>query len=96
MFVFQNRRIAIFIYKVYSWYTMDTTTVKIHRSTKTALHAFKDEHESYDTAIKKLITHLKDKNLKKELIMGYQRMGKADLELLEEWDSASKELNEDE
>ncbi len=35
----------------------------------------------------------KNKNLKKELVEAYKSMGKRDLEILEDWEPASKELN---
>ncbi len=74
---------------------MDVTTVKIQKTTKSALDSFRSEHESYDEAIQKLVSMAKQKSLRKELIEGYKRMGKEDLELLEEWDVASHELAEE-
>lgn len=68
------------------------TTIKLKKSTKSALDHVKDESESYDSAIKKLISHVKNASLKTELIEAYKNMGKDDLKLLEEWDSASNEV----
>ena len=68
------------------------TTIKLKKSTKSALDHVKNESESYDSAIKKMISHVRNANLKKELIEAYSIMGKKDLELLEEWEPASKEL----
>ena len=68
------------------------TTIKLQRNTKSELDSIKAESESYDAAIKKLISGMKNKNLKRELIEGYQSMGKKDLKLLEEWDSSSSEV----
>ena len=68
------------------------TTIKLKKSTKSALDHVKNESESYDSTIKKMISLVRNANLKKELIEAYSRMGKKDLELLEEWEPASKEL----
>lgn len=68
------------------------TTVKIQEQTKSALDEFKDNNESYDAAIKKLIEHVKSKDLKKRLIEGYRAMGAEDLKSVEEWEIASSEL----
>ena len=74
---------------------MDVTTIKLQKKTKSALDKFRSGHESYDQVIKKLVSVVKQKNLKKQLIEAYQSMGKADLEILEEWESASRELSHD-
>lgn len=71
---------------------MDTTTVKIHRGTKSALDELKSNNESYDDVITNLISTSKNKNLKKELIEAYKSMGKKDLETLKEWEIASNEI----
>lgn len=68
------------------------TTIKLRKSTKSELDSLKDKIETYDVAIKRLISSSKNKNLKSELIEAYSRMDKKDLELLEEWEPASKEL----
>ena len=72
---------------------MKITTVKLRMSTKSALRRFISENESYDAAIRRLISKIRNKNLKNELIEGYKKMGKADLKTLEDWENASKELN---
>ena len=74
---------------------MEVTTVKIRDSTKMALDGMKKDRESYDEVIERLIAQIKNKSLKKELIEGYKSMGKEDLELLEEWDSISAEIDDE-
>lgn len=71
---------------------METTTVKLHKSTKSSLDQLRSNSESYDELINKLILQSKNKDLKNKLIESYKKMGKAELELLEEWEYASKEL----
>ena len=71
---------------------METTTVKLHRDTKLALDDLRSERESYDEVIGKLITHRKNKDLKKELMQGYKSMGKTDLAILEEWETSSQDF----
>ena len=48
--------------------------------------------ESYNSAIKRLISDSKNSSLKAELIEAYKDMGKKDLELLEEWEQTSSEV----
>ncbi len=72
---------------------MDITTVKIKKRTKSALNQFREKSESYDNIINKLISKIKSKNLKNELIQGYKESAKDNIKLLEEWENASKELN---
>ncbi|MAG16181.1 hypothetical protein CMO88_03920 [Candidatus Woesearchaeota archaeon] len=71
---------------------MDITTVKLHKGTKTALDQIRSERESYDEVIRKLIERTRNKNLKKELVEGYQKIGKEELDILHEWEAASREL----
>ena len=73
---------------------MDVTTVKVHKSTKNALDEVRKERESYDDVIGKLIALAKNKNLEKDLIEAYKSLGKDDLEVLEDWESASTEIKE--
>ena len=68
------------------------TTIKLKISTKSAIDDIKDESESYDSAIKKLISHARNINLRQELTDAYKNMGRTDLKLLDEWDSASQEI----
>ena len=72
---------------------MDITTIKLRKSTKLALKQFIMENESYDVAIRKLISRIKYKNLKEDLIEGYKATAKENIKLLEEWEMASKELD---
>lgn len=75
---------------------MEISTVKIKKSTKMALDQIKESNESYDEVIERLVSKELKKTLRDELIEGYKRIGKEDLELLEEWEVASAELDEDE
>ena len=68
------------------------TTIKLQKSTKSELDQLKLKSESYNAAIKRLISNARNSNLKAELIEAYKSMGKKDLELLEEWEQASNEL----
>ena len=68
------------------------TTIKLQKSIKSELERLKLKSESYNTAIKRLISDARNSNLKAELIKAYKDMGKKDLELLEEWEQASGEL----
>ena len=68
------------------------TTIKLRKSTKSALDNIKDESESYDSAIKRVISHIRNAGLKTELIEAYKNVGKMELKLLDEWDSASNEV----
>ena len=70
------------------------TTIKLRKSTKSELDTLKNKIETYDAAIKRLISSSKNKNLKSELVEAYSRMGKKDLDLLEEWDQSSNELED--
>jgi hypothetical protein len=72
---------------------MQVTTIKLQKITKSALDEFRVDSESYDSMIRRLISTLKNKNLKKELIESYKSMSAADLELLKEWDFASTEVD---
>ncbi|MBI4148561.1 hypothetical protein HY490_04685 [Candidatus Woesearchaeota archaeon] len=73
---------------------MSITTVKLQTQTKSALDAFKDEGESYDEVVRKLISLLKEKGLRNELVQAYQSMNKMDVEFLHEWEPASAELHD--
>lgn len=71
---------------------MEITTVKLHKGTKSALDELRNKSESYDDLITKLIYIAKNKDLKKKLIEAYKSIGKKDLEILKEWEVASKEI----
>ena len=60
---------------------MEVTTVKLHKSTKSALDKLRVEKDSYDEVISKLIAQTENKNLKEELIQAYQSLGTEDLQL---------------
>lgn len=71
---------------------MEITTVKIHKSTKVVLDTLKNNSETYEDIINRLISERINKNMKKKLIEAYKSMGKKDLVILEEWETASNEL----
>ena len=77
---------------VYFWYTIEITTVKIHKNTKSALDELKIDNETYDDIINRLISQIKNKNLKNELIKAYKNLDKEDLDTLNEWESASSDI----
>ena len=74
---------------------MNVTTVKLYPGTKTALDGLRSEKETYDDVIGRLILQTKNKNLKSELIEAYRDQDRKDLKILEEWDTASPELEND-
>ena len=74
---------------------METTTIKLHKKTKNELDTIKEDKETYEDTIHRLISTTKKRNLKKELIEAYQSMGKEDLELLAEWDVTSPEIEDE-
>lgn len=90
---FSTKQEKSLLSEVYQKYTMETTTIKVHQKTKSELDALRSQEESYDQIISRLITHIQRKELQRELIVAYKSMGKKDLELLEEWESSSAELD---
>ena len=68
------------------------TTIKLQKSTKSELDQLKLKSESYNAAIRRLISNARNSNLKAELIEAYKGMGSKDLELLEEWEQVSNEV----
>lgn len=77
---------------VYFKYTMDITTIKLTKRTKSGLDRLRQENESYDRIIGKLLSQAQAKELKLRLVEGYQKKAKEDLEIMEEWEAASGEL----
>ena len=71
---------------------MDVTTIKLHKNMKSALDKLRKGNESYETVIGKLISQVKNKGLKDELIAAYKSVGVAELEILKEWEAASQEV----
>ncbi len=71
---------------------MEVTTIKIYKNTKSELDSLREYNETYDDIITKIIIKIKDKNLKKNLIEAYKNTIKRDLEMVNEWENASKEL----
>lgn len=72
---------------------MEITTVKLKQDTKLALNKFRYKNESYDIIIQKLISKIRNKNLKNDLIQGYKDSAKHNIKTLEEWENTSKELD---
>ena len=68
------------------------TTIKLGKSTKSELDRLKLKSESYDAAIKRLVSKERNSRLKEELIEAYKAIGRKDLELLGEWEQASNEV----
>ena len=68
------------------------TTIKLQKSTKLELEQLKLKSESYNAAIRRLISNARNSSLEAELIEAYKSMGKKDLEFLEEWEKASNEV----
>ena len=68
------------------------TTIKLEKNTKSELDQLKLKSESYNAAIKRLISNARNSSLKSELIEAYKGMSSKDLELLEEWEQASNEV----
>ena len=68
------------------------TTIKLEKSTKSELDHIKLKSESYNAAIKRLISHANNSSIKEDLIEAYKVMGRKDLELLDEWEKTSSEI----
>jgi hypothetical protein len=68
------------------------TTVKLHSRTKMALDELKGEFETYDALISKLAQQAKRRTTNEKLVEAYRSLGKDDIELLDEWETASKEV----
>ena len=79
-----------FLNEVYFKYTMETTTIKLYPKTKHALDCLKQEQETYDQIISKMVAQVKKKNLVKELVEAYRSKAKEDQKIAEEWDAASE------
>ncbi|HIH15648.1 MAG TPA: hypothetical protein HA360_01255 [Nanoarchaeota archaeon] len=68
---------------------MEITTIKLQKKTKSELDKMKQNQETYDGIIKRLVAEIKKKYQKKELIEGYSQIGKEDLKELEGWETAT-------
>ncbi len=68
---------------------MESTTVKIHKSTKNVLDEIKNNYESYDEVIKRMVSEVKQKNLVKELVTAYKTKAIEDKEINKEWENTS-------
>lgn len=79
---------------VYQQYTMDITTIKLQKKTKSELDKMKQNKETYDQIIQRLVEEGKKKSRKKELIEGYSQIGKEELKEMEEWEAVALEDEE--
>ncbi len=70
----------------------EVTTVKLNKRTKATLDELKGERETYDDVISKLVSQVRVKSMKAELAEEYKKLGKDDLRLMQEWETASSEL----
>lgn len=68
---------------------MGTTTIKVYSQTKHALDDIRQEQETYDQVISRLVAQTKKKNLVKELVAAYQSKADQDKKIAQEWDRAS-------
>ncbi|MEK6809619.1 MAG: hypothetical protein AABY40_03020 [Nanoarchaeota archaeon] len=68
---------------------METTTIKVYLKTKHTLDDIKQEQETYDQVISRLVAQTRKKNLVKELIEAYQSKAGEDRKTAQEWDAAS-------
>jgi len=68
---------------------MQTTTIKLYPKTKHALDEFRQEQETYDQVISRLVSQTKKKNLVKELIEAYRSKAEEDIKTAQEWDAVS-------
>lgn len=69
------------------------TTIKLEKATKKALDTIKLSSETYDVAVRKLLYQVKQQSLKAELKEAYTQKARTDLEILEEWEPASVEVD---
>jgi predicted CopG family antitoxin len=65
------------------------TTIKMHLSTKKELDLLRDETESYDQVISKLVAEHKHKDLRRALIEGYTQSADFDRKTAKEWETSS-------
>ena len=68
------------------------TTIKLEKSTKSELDRLKLKSESYNAAIKRLVSKERNSRLKEELIEAYKSIDSNDLSMLQEWEQASNEV----
>jgi hypothetical protein len=62
------------------------STVKIHENTKDSLSKFRKSTESYDGAIRRLLSAVENKERASSLKKGYQAMSESQFEEFLEWD----------
>jgi len=72
---------------------VESTTVKIHKSTKNVLDEIKTNYESYDEVIKRIVSEVKHKSLVKELVTAYKTKATEDKEINKEWENSSTNLD---
>ena len=72
-----------------------TTTIKIQEATKSHLDAFREEGDSYDRTIARILSRIRKANLKDELKEAYKQLAERDSRILKEWEVSSKEVVQD-
>lgn len=73
---------------------MEATTIKLHTKTKRDLDDLRNETESYEQVVERLISTVRRKNLRKELKEGYLAMAEVDREIAKEWEAVDAEIEE--
>ncbi len=68
---------------------MEATTIKIYPGTKSDLDKLKNNDESYDLIITKLLSEVKRKYLVKELVEAYGKKTEEDKQIEKEWSKTS-------
>ena len=68
---------------------MEATTIKIYPNTKSDLDKLKNNDESYDLIITKLLSEVKRKYLVKELVEAYGKKAEEDKQVEKEWNNIS-------
>ncbi|MBI2105816.1 hypothetical protein HYT56_03190 [Candidatus Woesearchaeota archaeon] len=71
------------------------TTIQIHKDIKKGLDLIKNERESYESVISRLLDlENKQKILNEKLmIKGYKKMAKESLRITRDWEATDKELD---
>ncbi|MEK6846189.1 MAG: hypothetical protein AABY26_05490 [Nanoarchaeota archaeon] len=68
---------------------MEATTIKIYPDTKNDLDELRNDDESYDSIITKLLSEVKHKHLIKELVEAYGKKAEEDKQVEKEWNKTS-------
>ena len=76
---------------VYPQYTVDITTIKLRKSTKTSLEKLRTSKESYDDVVKRLIARSIQKIMVEELRYGYQTTSVSTKDMVKLWEGTTAE-----